>query len=450
MHCPSPRRAGRPAVLTVKKILAGRGAVDYYLNQTRRGLADYYLPDEPGRRRPTGRRGCRRRGRRGGAAAPRRWSWPVRWSGPSSCRCTPRRCGRAAATSAASSGCPRRRRGQGRRAARGIRDHRPVRAVDGQARDPPPRRARLGGGVGLHVLPAQERVAAVGRRRPGRPAAGVGRAPGRGRRRAGYLEEHAAYVRAGRNGVRVLDTSGLVVARMNEWTSRDGDMHLHTHCLVLNRAQTARGRQVAGAGRPGAAVRPHRRGRALQPHAGGRADPPARGRLAGPARRAARARRGGRRADRGVLLPPPCDHRRGRAAGGRLPGQVRGRRAARGAVGDGPDRLGQDPPTKRDLDPGEALEQWEATARRHGRSSPDSPSRCSAGHPAGPRADEDRDAGAAARTAGGQRPGDVHPPRPAARRPRRPATRRTSPQPSCRQQAEQLVARVVATRSWSG
>jgi conjugative relaxase-like TrwC/TraI family protein len=55
----------------------------------------------------------------------------------------------------------------------------------------------------------------------------------------GYLQEHAAYVRAGRNGVRVLDTCGLAVARMNEWTSRDGDMHLHTHCLVLNRAQTS-------------------------------------------------------------------------------------------------------------------------------------------------------------------------------------------------------------------
>ncbi|MGI8875749.1 MAG: MobF family relaxase, partial [Egibacteraceae bacterium] len=54
-----------------------------------------------------------------------------------------------------------------------------------------------------------------------------------------YLEEHAAYVRGGAQGVRVLDTSGLVVARMNEWTSRDGDMHLHTHCLVLNRAQTS-------------------------------------------------------------------------------------------------------------------------------------------------------------------------------------------------------------------
>jgi hypothetical protein len=33
-------------MLTVKKILAGRGAVDYYLNQTRRGLADYYLADQ--------------------------------------------------------------------------------------------------------------------------------------------------------------------------------------------------------------------------------------------------------------------------------------------------------------------------------------------------------------------------------------------------------------------
>jgi hypothetical protein len=53
-----------------------------------------------------------------------------------------------------------------------------------------------------------------------------------------YLQEHAGYVRAGAQGVRVLDTTGLVVARMNEWTSRDGDMHLHTHCVILNRAQT--------------------------------------------------------------------------------------------------------------------------------------------------------------------------------------------------------------------
>ncbi len=54
----------------------------------------------------------------------------------------------------------------------------------------------------------------------------------------GYLEEHAAYVRAGKGGVRILDTDGLLVARMNEWTSRTGDMQLHTHCLILNRART--------------------------------------------------------------------------------------------------------------------------------------------------------------------------------------------------------------------
>ncbi len=34
-------------MLTVKRIHAGRAAVDYYLNQTRRGLADYYLPEPP-------------------------------------------------------------------------------------------------------------------------------------------------------------------------------------------------------------------------------------------------------------------------------------------------------------------------------------------------------------------------------------------------------------------
>ena len=32
-------------MLTVKRIHAGRGAVDYYLNQTRHGLADYYLTE---------------------------------------------------------------------------------------------------------------------------------------------------------------------------------------------------------------------------------------------------------------------------------------------------------------------------------------------------------------------------------------------------------------------
>jgi conjugative relaxase-like TrwC/TraI family protein len=53
-----------------------------------------------------------------------------------------------------------------------------------------------------------------------------------------YLQEHGSYVRAGHAGVRVLDTDGFVAARFNEWTSRSGDMQLHTHCVVLNRART--------------------------------------------------------------------------------------------------------------------------------------------------------------------------------------------------------------------
>lgn len=35
-------------MLSVKKVLAGRGAVDYHVGQIRRGLADYYLQSWPG------------------------------------------------------------------------------------------------------------------------------------------------------------------------------------------------------------------------------------------------------------------------------------------------------------------------------------------------------------------------------------------------------------------
>ena len=61
-------------MLSVKKVLAGRGAVDYYLNQTRHGLVDYYLPeptdgDQAAQRKLTAP-GSSWGG--GGAAAPRR------------------------------------------------------------------------------------------------------------------------------------------------------------------------------------------------------------------------------------------------------------------------------------------------------------------------------------------------------------------------------------------
>jgi len=50
-----------------------------------------------------------------------------------------------------------------------------------------------------------------------------------------YLEEHAAFTRRGRNGVMVMDTDGLVIARFEHRTSRALDPQLHSHCLILNR-----------------------------------------------------------------------------------------------------------------------------------------------------------------------------------------------------------------------
>jgi hypothetical protein len=41
-------------MLTVKRIHAGRGAVDYYLNQTRNGMADYYLTESGANRSDDG------------------------------------------------------------------------------------------------------------------------------------------------------------------------------------------------------------------------------------------------------------------------------------------------------------------------------------------------------------------------------------------------------------
>jgi conjugative relaxase-like TrwC/TraI family protein len=51
----------------------------------------------------------------------------------------------------------------------------------------------------------------------------------------GYLEEHAAFTRRGRNGVMVMDTDGLVIARFEHRTSRALDPQLHSHCLILNK-----------------------------------------------------------------------------------------------------------------------------------------------------------------------------------------------------------------------
>ncbi|HMC67914.1 MAG TPA: MobF family relaxase, partial [Mycobacteriales bacterium] len=52
-----------------------------------------------------------------------------------------------------------------------------------------------------------------------------------------YLEEHAAFSRTGKAGIRQVDTRGLVAAAFVHRTSRSGDPQLHTHVLVSNRVQ---------------------------------------------------------------------------------------------------------------------------------------------------------------------------------------------------------------------
>ena len=54
-----------------------------------------------------------------------------------------------------------------------------------------------------------------------------------------YLEQHAAFTRRGRNGVMVMDTDGLVIARFEHRTSRALDPQLHSHCLILNKVRDA-------------------------------------------------------------------------------------------------------------------------------------------------------------------------------------------------------------------
>ena len=57
----------------------------------------------------------------------------------------------------------------------------------------------------------------------------------------GYLEEHAAFSRQGKAGVRQVDTDGLVAAGFVHRTSRAGDPQLHTHVLVSGRVRCADG-----------------------------------------------------------------------------------------------------------------------------------------------------------------------------------------------------------------
>ncbi len=227
-------------MLSVKKILAGRGAVDYYLNQTRRGLADYYLGEASS---PDGDSSVAER-----LAAPGS-SW---WGGGAEALELNGPVERAQFVPLYAKGVRpdggylgRRFRTQEDAAdARGERLAAIERIDDAYERwHARQKLARSGPQASVAAwdctfspVKSVSLLWAAGDRHVQQQVwaahlaavdAGLG-----------YLEEHAAFTRAGRNGIRVLDSDGLVVARMNEWTSRDGDMQLHTHCVILNRART--------------------------------------------------------------------------------------------------------------------------------------------------------------------------------------------------------------------
>ncbi len=56
-----------------------------------------------------------------------------------------------------------------------------------------------------------------------------------------YLEEHAAFSRQGKAGIRQVDTEGLLGAAFVHRTSRAGDPQLHTHVLVSGRVRCSDG-----------------------------------------------------------------------------------------------------------------------------------------------------------------------------------------------------------------
>jgi DNA primase catalytic core len=57
-----------------------------------------------------------------------------------------------------------------------------------------------------------------------------------------YVQGHAGYSRAGVNGIRQIDTRGLVIAAFEHRMSRAGDPNIHTHAVVANRVQCVDGR----------------------------------------------------------------------------------------------------------------------------------------------------------------------------------------------------------------
>jgi conjugative relaxase-like TrwC/TraI family protein len=65
----------------------------------------------------------------------------------------------------------------------------------------------------------------------------------------GYIEREAAWSRMGYNGVRQVDTTGMVIASFDHRMSRRGDVQIHTHNAVLNRVRCDDGQWRALDGR---------------------------------------------------------------------------------------------------------------------------------------------------------------------------------------------------------
>jgi conjugative relaxase-like TrwC/TraI family protein len=56
-----------------------------------------------------------------------------------------------------------------------------------------------------------------------------------------YAEQQVVSSRSGKNGVVQEQVRGVVAAAFDHWDSRAGDPHLHTHVVIMNRAQSADG-----------------------------------------------------------------------------------------------------------------------------------------------------------------------------------------------------------------
>jgi hypothetical protein len=63
------------------------------------------------------------------------------------------------------------------------------------------------------------------------------------------VERHALFTRQGRNGIRQVNVTGLVVAAFTHRDSRAGDPDLHTHVAVANKVQALDGRWLSIDGR---------------------------------------------------------------------------------------------------------------------------------------------------------------------------------------------------------